>query len=72
MFVVLFFLLFAPCGLFLCCYLAVNKVSVYLCITNFKETKGHPCTGIFCLLIHVGCEMTSVQTSQSPLEASGI
>lgn len=71
MFVVLFFLLFAPCGLFLHCDLAVNKVIVYLCITNSEETKEHPCTEIFCLFIHVGQEMASVRTSQSPLEASG-
>lgn len=66
MFVVLFLFLFAQCGHFLSCDLAINKVIVYLCITNFKETKGHPCIEIFCLLIHVGQEVASVQTCQSP------
>lgn len=53
MFVVLFLFLFAPCGHSLSCDLAINKVIVYLCITNFKETKEHPCTEILCLLTHV-------------------
>lgn len=58
--------LFAQYGYFLSCDLAVNKVIAGLCITNFKKTKEHPCTEIFCLLIHVVQEeMASVQTSQS-------
>lgn len=65
MFVVLSFL-FAQCGHFLSCDFAINKVIVYLCITNFEKTKEHPCTGIFYLLIRVVEEVASVQTSQSP------
>lgn len=60
------FVLFAQCGHFLSCDLAITKVIVYLCITNFKKTKEHPCTETLFLLIHVVQEVASVQTSQSP------